>query len=482
MKKTASPMLRRSMLAQADLNATAKVARTNPPSPVRARRTLSHFLAAAATLAAAGFGTAPVSDAATIDDFLVERILSISFGGTAVSYGEPGAIPVDAAYWYTAGGNTNTGGASLGTDAEKANRTGVNDLLDSTGTLHAEVTLKWASANSYGIGVNASAGSIQGQILRRYLDDGNHGAHIFTGTGNDGAQVQLTGLDVFFAGGAYDVYVYTSGDSGGTMRAMWVNGAYYYGVAGDTASGSNTNWASQNLNSAVNINSLTEGTGGQYIQIEGLNAGTLNIQGGSNGSSGRGPINAIQVVGQQALSAGDIFYWNATGTGVWDTTAENWNIGAADGDAGAYGIATSSRLALFDSGSTTTTTATLDGAHTAGALWVKSGDVIFNGTGSLTVSEGAKVIIDGTANASLTLTGAATLNIPATAQFTIESGASFNIADRDFTLAASVDGTGAINVSNGTLTFARSSTAPVFVNTPISGDGNIAHDGTGTTV
>ncbi|MDR0535262.1 MAG: autotransporter outer membrane beta-barrel domain-containing protein [Puniceicoccales bacterium] len=408
--------------------------RALPETAIRARSLPQAVLAAAASLALSFSAGAPQLQSASTTDFIKEKTISVSFGGTAITIGSPGAVQVAAQYWNLAGGvDANNGNA---TNASDSGQTACSfgtaaGLIDSFG-VSTGVSVQWSAANTYGSAAGTS--TAQGQILKRYLDDGTGGTDILGG-GKQGPQVKLAGLDSLQVA-AFDVYLICSSDTASSNR-FEVNGISYYGVSGGTAQGTGTWTRSMYVNTD---GPLTEGAGGSYLKVADVSpvGSAINVQGFRAGGA-RGPLAAVQIHYVEQVK---FLTWNA-GDATWDATTDNWLDDSTN--PAIWSANTVRGVGVFDAGGANTVT--LSGGRSAGGLWVKSGDLTLSGTGMLNLPGTALVAVEN--GAKLRIAGDADVSLGEYAVLELGSGSGF-YAEKDLVLAGTITGAAAsFEVSNG---------------------------------
>jgi len=358
-----------------------------------------------------------------------------------------GAVPVPGTRWNNASGVSGT----------------LPGLVDAAGTTTA-ASVTWASKNTWRSGsAGATATSLNGNLLKGYLDDGT------STTLPNGATVNISGIPYL----TYEAYVYYASDQAGAgenlsngYRPVGLNGTNYTWNGTATVVGT-ANWTGRNW---TDDDTLTEGL--HYLKVAGQKSSTLAI----TPNAGAAPTARASVAGIQLKDTytGTLAYWDvngatagaggATPSGNW--TDASWSA-TADGS-GATTAWTSGATAVFAAGSDATGaySLALGSPQSADAVWVKQGSVSLTGS-ALTLGTTGLLRADGAA--TLVLAN----NLNATALTT--AGA--------VTLSGLSTVTGTLALSSGTLTLSgdlTSTTAGAGFGGVLSGGGTLLKQGTGT--
>ncbi|MGC4013862.1 MAG: autotransporter-associated beta strand repeat-containing protein [Luteolibacter sp.] len=339
----------------------------------------------------------------------------------------------------------------------------MSGLIDAAGTT-TPVSVTWASKNTWRSGsAGATATSLNGNLLKGYLDDGT------STTLPNGATATLSGIPYL----TYEAYVYYASDQAGAgenlsngYRSVGINGTNYTWNGTATVVGT-ANWTGRNW---TDDDTLTEGL--HYLKATGQKAGTLAV----TPNAGASPTARASIAGIQLKDTytGTLAYWDVNGTsagaggatpsGNW--TDPNWSA-SADGS-GATSTWTAGVTAVFAAGTDATDTysVALGSPQTADAVWLKQGSLTLTGS-ALTLGTTGLLRADGTS----TLTLASDLN--ATALTT--TGA--------VTLSGLSTVTGTLALSSGTLTLSGDLTSTIAgagFGGILSGGGTLLKQGSGT--
>lgn len=367
----------------------------------------------------------------TTPAILSAQSLNIHFGAErqALNLGSAGAIPVPAAGWNNANGNTGN----------------LSALIDNTGAPTA-AAVSWTSANTWSSGATLTTGN--GQLTRAYLDDGAGGCQ-FTVTNNP-----------FLLS---NVYLIVATDQGGgtqtgnnfNYRPVTVNGTSYTHNGTATIAGT-ANWGQIGGSGERWRDSAPLAEGLNYLKIPNVGGLNINVKGSAGAAPARGSIAGIQI--ENAYS-GAMLYWDLNGAtagsggpspaGTWDGATANWSTSSAG--TAAPGVWTGAgKTAVFSAGTDATGSyaITVSGTQTADAVMVNKGNVSLTGgnlalvapavlrtqTGTTLamttpVSGSAGAVFEGaggmTLSTSSPVTGAVSASVPS---MTLNTGAGFPAA------------------------------------------------------
>lgn len=345
-------------------------------------------------------------------------------------------------------------------------------LVDNLGNA-TSAAISWSSSNTWWNG--SGTGNDDAKIYVGYLDDGG-----------SGVAVNMTGIPYDF----YNVYGVIGSDQGAdyTSRDFQVNGSWAYGGSAATTGLGFGNFSGTWIQSTSSIR-------GNYWKVSNITGSTLTIQGQPRAGVARGCLSAVIVEEATGVAA----YWDTNGTsagsggatpsGTWDSTTTNWNdsagtatpavwptgliavLSAGTDAAGAYSITvdgtqTASYILAQDDGAITLTGGALNLTSSSGIVASGASAVTVNsdltGTTNLTVNGNSVTL--GAAN---TLTGSFAGQ---STTFAMTAGSSFsgipNFSTGSPTVAtsatltnASVSTTSAINIENGSLVLAGTTSA-----------------------
>lgn len=347
-----------------------------------------------------------------------------------------GAVPVPGTRWSNASGVTGT----------------LSGLPDAAGNV-TTASVTWASKNTWRSGsAGATATSLNGTLLKGYLDDGT------SATLPNGATATISNIPYL----TYEAYVYYASDLAGAgenlangYRPLGLNGANYTWNGTATVVGT-ANWTGKNW---TDDDTLAEGS--HYLKVGGQKSSVLAVTPNAGATGARASVAGIQL---KDTYTGTLAYWDvngatvgaggATPSGNW--TDANWSA-TADGS-GATAAWTPGTTAVFSAGTDATGTysVALGSPQSADAVWVRQGSLSLTGS-ALTVGGTGLLRADGVA----TLSVASDLN----ATTLTTAGA--------VTLSGANTVTGGLVLASGTLTLAGDLTST----TPGAGFGGVLSGG-----
>ena len=219
-------------------------------------------------------------------------VISVNFQGGSANNGYPSAMTGTEYAGQVVANNWNNAAGTVGI---------ISSLAQSDGSI-TPASVTWACNNTWSTAITESPGDLR--MMKGYLDNSS----------TTNTVVTISNLPPTFMNNGYSVYVYCDGDNGSTAKT----GVYTIGTITNKA----TDSANANFSGTyVQANNST----GNYVVFTNLTTATFNLVASTSptdGSSGRSPVNAIQVVANTptaptgltavAGSAQVTLNWNAT--------------------------------------------------------------------------------------------------------------------------------------------------------------------------
>lgn len=346
------------------------------------------------------------------------------------------------------------------------------NLVDNLGNT-TSAAISWNSTNTWWNGTGT--GSEDARVHVGYLDDGGAGV-----------SVNMTGIPYDF----YNVYgIIGSGEGANyTSRDFQVNGAWAYGGSSAAPGLGFGNYSGSWTQSTATVR-------GDYWKVSNVAGAALTIQGQTRSGAQRGSLSAVIVEEATGVAA----YWDSNGatagsggttpSGTWDSTSTNWNDSAGTGTPTAW---PTGLIAVLSAGTDAsgTYTITVDGTQSASYILAQDGGAITLSGGALNLTSSAGIVASGTSSVLVNsdLTGTTNLTVNGNSvslgaantltgsfagqstTFAMAAGSSFsgipNFSTGSPTVAtaatltnATISTTASINVNNGSLVLAGSTSA-----------------------
>lgn len=346
------------------------------------------------------------------------------------------------------------------------------NLVDNLGNT-TSAAISWNSTNTWWNGTGT--GSEDARVHVGYLDDGGAGV-----------SVNMTGIPYDF----YNVYgIIGSGEGANyTSRDFQVNGAWAYGGSSPAPGLGFGNYSGSWTQSTATVR-------GDYWKVSNVAGAALTIQGQTRSGAQRGSLSAVIVEEATGVAA----YWDSNGatagsggttpSGTWDSTSTNWNDSAGTGTPTAW---PTGLIAVLSAGTDAsgTYTITVDGTQSASYILAQDGGAITLSGGALNLTSSAGIVASGTSSVLVNsdLTGTTNLTVNGNSvslgaantltgsfagqstTFAMAAGSSFsgipNFSTGSPTVAtaatltnATISTTASINVNNGSLALAGSTSA-----------------------